>query len=355
MQILKFNKNYQFYDSFETVSQLPNIVLNLDCDMFGNHFLVEGNKFKLPEKIYSNDKEFIEHVTNVYQKGDKSMAVLLKGKKGLGKSFTSKVICEKLGLPIINITKVTNDNMFSFLNQIEQEHVIYIDEFEKLFPNNSKSKLDSNEEGEVNQEKFLSFLDGSNTTNSKRFFIITANNNVNEFLINRPSRIRYLRNYTNIHDSTIEEIVLDKLKNTEFKKDLIENLDKYELNVDSLIEIIEEINLCEKPYSYFKSFFNYTVSKCKYDLYVVQDGLIEEFLGSHYFVDSWVNEDLKETSGYEYVDDWYLTKFLREDHLGNCMFSGYHYSDQTDEKGNYIKVDKTFILKKDFSRIGLVY
>ena len=115
MQILKFNKNYQFYDSFEVVGSLPNTVINLDCDGFGNHFLVEGNKFKLPEKIYSNDKEFIDHVVSVFQKGTKSMAVLLKGKKGLGKSFTSKVICERLGLPVINITKVTNDNMFSFV------------------------------------------------------------------------------------------------------------------------------------------------------------------------------------------------------------------------------------------------
>lgn len=349
MQILKFNKNYQFYDSFEVVGSLPNTVINLDCDGFGNHFLVEGNRFKLPEKIYSNDKEFIDHVVSVFQKGTKSMAVLLKGKKGLGKSFTSKVICERLGLPVINITKVTNDNMFSFLNQIEQEHIIYIDEFEKLFPNQPKN----GEEVEVKQDKFLSFLDGSNTTNSKRFFIITANNDVNEFLINRPSRIRYLRNYTNIHTSTIEEIVEDKLKNSEFRKDLIENLDKDELNVDSLIEIIEEINLCEKPYSYFKDFFNYNVQRVKYDLYLLEDGLTEEFLGSRSFVDSWINESLKEQTNFEYVNDHYLTKFIKEDNVGHYIFSGYFESNDTDENGRYIRVDKHYILKKNHSRIHL--
>ena len=350
MQILKFNKNYQFYDSFEVVGSLPNTVINLDCDGFGNHFLVEGNKFKLPEKIYSNDKEFIDHVVSVFQKGTKSMAVLLKGKKGLGKSFTSKVICERLGLPVINITKVTNDDMFSFLNQIEQEHIIYIDEFEKLFPNQPKN----GEEVEVKQDKFLSFLDGSNTTNSKRFFIITANNDVNEFLINRPSRIRYLRNYNNIHISTIEEIVEDKLKNAEFRKDLIENLDKDELNVDSLIEIIEEINLCEKPYSYFKEFFNYSVQRCKFDLYSIVSGFGEKFIGSSTHVDSFIDH-IKESNRYEYVCDHYLTKFLKEDTSGNHIFSGYYDSDDVDDKGNNIRVDKTYILKKNFSRISLAY
>lgn len=79
MQILKFNKEYQFYNSFESVKCLPNTVLNLDCDAFGNHFLTEGEEFKLPSKIYSNDRDFIEHVTNVYKLSEKSVGVLLKG------------------------------------------------------------------------------------------------------------------------------------------------------------------------------------------------------------------------------------------------------------------------------------
>lgn len=346
MQILKFGAKYEFYNSFDVVKELPKTVLNLGCDGFGNHFLVESGKFKLPEKIYSNDKEFIEHVVSVFQKGDKSMSVLLKGKKGLGKSFTSKVICEKLNLPVINITKVTNGGMFAFLNKIEQDHIIYIDEFEKLFPD-KKGEIT-----EVSQDNFLSFLDGSNTSNSKRFFIITANNDVNQFLINRPSRIRYLRNYTNISDSTIEEIVSDKLSNKEFKKDLIDNLDKDELNVDSLIEIINEVNLSEKPYSVFKGFFNYTVEKSFYELYTIDEQSNRDLIGKYSYTDSQV-EALKLTNRFQFCSDHYLTKFMGETNRGEYMFSGYFESNETDGKGDYLKIPKMYLTSKVFNRLNL--
>lgn len=240
--------------------------------------------------------------------------------------------------------------MFDFLNKIEQEHIVYIDEFEKLFPTNPKNP----EDVIVKQDKFLSFLDGSTTTNTKRLFIITANSDVNEFLINRPSRIRYLRNYLSIHPSVVEEIVLDKLSNKEFKIDLIENLDIEELNVDSLIEIINEINIAQKPYSTFKDFFNYQVTRAKYDLYIINDGQVGNFVGFKFLTETHA-EGLKTDNVYlEFGDDDHtITKFLQEDNIGNLIFSGHCWVDGETKEDDNVKVSSQYLLKRNFSKLSI--
>ena len=273
--ILKFNKDYKFFDFFERVEYLPNKVLVVNLDPFGNPYLTEDDDFVVPTKVYSNDAEFITHVLNYWQKTDKPFGVLLEGKKGLGKSFTAKLICIKLGIPIIKITQQINHHVFTMLNKIKQEHVIFIDEFEKTF---DQVKNKQKEVQDVTQEDFLSFLDGSNTNNTKRLFMVTVNNSVNSFLLNRPTRIRYVRNYELLEDNIIEEVINDKLLDKQFLPDLIDNIEREELNLDCLIEIIHEINITGRPYSEFKDFFNYQIEKNNYEFYLIKEDKTLELL-----------------------------------------------------------------------------
>lgn len=261
--IAKNNKQYRLYESFENLDQFPNKCLDLKQNIFG-YYLEESNDLITPEKVYSNDTIFINHVVDSYKKGSNSVGVLLSGKKGLGKTFTAKIIAKKLDIMVIKITEnPKNMGFLDFLNKIKQDFVLLIDEFEKIFPNNNNSK----EEGTITQDKFLSFLDGLNSSSSKKMFIITSNSDVNEFFINRPSRIRYKRHYDKISIDVVKEIIEDLLTDKTHSADLLKNLELDALNIDIIIKIIEEINLLNKPYSEFKSFFNYYAGNSKYDIF----------------------------------------------------------------------------------------
>ncbi len=63
-----------------------------------------------------------------------NMGVLLNGVKGTGKSVTAKLICNELKnfLPIIIVDKAY-EGLPQFISKIQQEVIIFIDEFEKVF------------------------------------------------------------------------------------------------------------------------------------------------------------------------------------------------------------------------------
>ncbi len=251
MNIIKDNNIYFFRNATEILKTLPVGVYDFESGMMGP-FLVKVNDFVFPKKIYNNDTKFINHLLKTWKESSDSIGCLLTGGKGLGKSFTANYICKKLGIPVIKITKsISRDaGLISFLNDIHQPHIVYIDEFEKIFPK-------AVEEGDLGQEMFLSYLDGSNSSGIKRLFIITSNDDISSFFMNRPTRLRYVKEYTGLSQEVIKEIVDDRLKENKFLEDLIQNVDADCVNIDVLIKIIDEVNLHSTPYTEFKDFFNF--------------------------------------------------------------------------------------------------
>lgn len=252
MNIVKNGNSFTFINSAEIIQELPLGSYIIKESMFG-YYLEKTEETKLPEKVYHNDSMFIDHVLKTWELNDKSIGIALVGRKGLGKSFTAEIISKTVKIPIIKITEAVSPDIVNFLNGISQPHVVLIDEFEKLFAQTKE------EEGDKSQEMFLSYLDGSNNSDTKKLFIITSNDNINTFFVNRPSRLRYYKNYEVLDSKVIKEIIEDKLKNKEYLEDLISNVDAGSINIDVLIKIIDEINLHNKPYSSFKDFFNFKI------------------------------------------------------------------------------------------------
>lgn len=235
----------------------------------GYYFSKINDHFYLPppEKIYSNDDEFINHVLKtVNHEKINDINIILEGKKGLGKSFTGKILANKISstynCPIIVLDNNNKDvyNVLEFLNKLTSRFVLFIDEFEKIFPENVNYDGDKIEGETDYQSLFLSFLDGSSNIKNNKVVIATSNSRLSSFFYNRPSRFRYVRKYNNMSEELIEEIINKNLNNKEFAKDLLKNLYKT-CNIDVLEQIINEINLFDKPYSTFKSFFNHTNEK----------------------------------------------------------------------------------------------
>ena len=269
MNIIESNGNYQIYNSIEILDKLPKGVYAFDCNLRGP-FLAKLDNLVTPKKVYSNDKVFLRHLLHTWNNTDESLGILLTGKKGLGKSFTANLLCTMLpDLPVIKITREIGkgEGLIDFLNGIKQDHIIYIDEFEKIFTSEDKS-----DDARLNQKVFLSFLDGGNTTNIKKLFVITTNNDVNDLFINRPTRLRYIREYNSLHIDVIREVVEDKLINKAYLTDLLEHVDSDSINIDILIKVIDEINLHDVPYSTFKEFFNYKINDSFYNVFVTLPG-----------------------------------------------------------------------------------
>lgn len=196
--------------------------------------LEDYNPFVLPEKIYGGDKldEFTSRVLNTFSNIKGNLGVLLSGLKGTGKSVQLKHIAVNSQMPCIIIDVAFHGSqLISFLEKIPTSCVVIFDEFEKVY----RKRED--------QATILPLLDGLST--GHHMFLFTVNGGVCEFLLNRPSRVRYLKNYSSLDEATIREIVGDLLNGSDEKKaELVTFLTLFpEMNVDTVITIINEFNM----------------------------------------------------------------------------------------------------------------
>lgn len=236
--IYKIQDELRFGANIELLDKIPvgNWLLSQD-EHTKEFFLVQQPNFKLPTKIYGKEEDLAQRYIDTFTRIDRNVGVLLTGQKGNGKSLNAKIICNMSNLPVIIITQpFVGEKFQSFLGGMTQEVVVFIDEFEKVYP-----------EDDNKQEDFLPILDGVFQT--KKLFLFTSNSMaINKFLKSRPGRIRYLRKFEGLESSVIDEIISDRLKNSEHKKELKELLNILcNVSMDVLLHLIEEINFYDEP------------------------------------------------------------------------------------------------------------
>lgn len=272
MNILNNNGKYHFFNALTIEQTLRPTIYLFNFDGQGNCWLEDVESFKFPEKIYDVNADLRSYIKKSYEANQKNLGILLTGNKGQGKSLTAKLICTELEQPTIIINKriPSGINFVNFFNQIKQNYTLFVDEFEKLFDTKKNS---DNTEGYHTQESFLSFMDGVFTNEHKIVFLLTTNETVNEYFINRPSRIKFLQEYSELPEELFDLITDDKLKNSEFKEDLELNISLVNLNIDLLISIIDDINLFNKPFSTFKELYNYKFEQYKYEIHSMTNGV----------------------------------------------------------------------------------
>jgi len=304
MNILKDNGRYFFYNALDLSKKLEakNYVFNYDDK--GVCWLEDVEDFKFPEKIYNVDEKLRGFVKVSFENNKKNLGVLLTGNKGQGKSLTAKLLCKELGLPVILINKSIEFSVdfIGFLNNIKQDYILFVDEFEKLFMNPSGNTNDGKDFHD--QESFLTFMDGVLTNDTKILFLLTSNELVSEFFINRPSRIKFLQEYSELPEELFNMITNDKLVNPEFKADLEDNISLINLNIDLLISIIGDINLFDIPFSHFKDHYNYKFESYRYEISIIKDGHVEAF-------DKFLSLDKKIKSTHRYIAGYNVEELLK--------------------------------------------
>lgn len=247
---------FRLRDKTKQNKSLENAVYRLDIDPFGFYLEKMEEKFSFDHKIYGLEVRLIDRILKTYSATKGNLGILLNGVKGTGKTVTAKIACNKLDLPVILIPNAI-DGCNIFLNSIPQDVIIFIDEFEKVFDKNSGS-----------DDMMLTIMDGSLNSAHRRTFLLTTNNlYVNENLIQRPGRIRYLKTFGDLSPEIINEIVDDRLKHRKFKNDILKFVSNLEIiTVDIVNSIIDEVNIHEESPESFKDIFNVKKISGKYNI-----------------------------------------------------------------------------------------
>lgn len=257
MKNLKWMGNSSKVSKMSGTTSFDNIpagVWKLVITLTGAFLHKVTDKFEFGHKVYGLENEFIDYTIKSFEASEKNMGILLNGLKGCGKTVTAKVLANRTGLPVILVDESTIGNL-GYFEEIQQPLCFMFDEFEKIINHKDQSAI----------APLLSFVDGTATA-TKHMMLFTSNDTqISEFFIDRPGRIRYIKNYGSLSPQVVKEILDDRLQHKEFEADILEWVSFFKfLTIDILMSIVNEVNIHRVGPSVFKNFFNADNEKGKY-------------------------------------------------------------------------------------------
>lgn len=191
--------------------------------------------YKLYDEINNDTENYIINIWNSQPYKNKNLGVIFNGIQGSGKTISAKLLCNKLNIPVILVNKYT-EGFIEFIESLEFEAIVLIDEADKIFEMENSDLLLRLTEGKLNK--------------SRKMYILITNDKdkLNENLFSRPSRIRYVKEFSGIPLKFIkvylEENLLDKTKEKELESYITKNL-KW-ITIDILKELVLEFNITNK-------------------------------------------------------------------------------------------------------------
>ena len=241
--------NYIEGNLVETAQQLPLGVWGIGYRPMTNapYFHKIENYKTTHGKVYGNTNAIVQHIIEAYKlEAEKNLGALFSGEKGLGKSFTIRLLVEQLqkDYPVIIIDNY-NEMLPNILSNLSN-CVIVLDEFEKMFKDNNKV------EGQemTPQESLLSILDGTKSI-THNLYLLSVNNSykLNENLISRPGRIRYHFRFDNISKDVVRDYCIDNLCQERHKE--IESV--VDAIASAKVQSLDIVQALVKEMNWFKS------------------------------------------------------------------------------------------------------
>lgn len=370
---LKTINNFQRVEGdFGIINKVPVGVYNIGLSMQGWYLERFADEFVFDYKIYGLQNEFCDHVIKTFENTTGNLGVMLTGTKGTGKTVTAKVLANRFNLPIIIVKDMGDHNqgLIEYLNGFNFDCVLFLDEFEKNF-----SDKDST---------ILQIMDGVYNIGYRKIFLLTTNYlDVNENLIGRPSRIRYVKKFGNLDIKTVEEYLDDALLVPETREDIIDFIDSLSIStIDILKTIVNEVNIhgnLEKC----KDFFN--VNKLDYEYRCIRAYVDPDIFNSDkHTVDAFIKDVEKYKNRYNVVQPKFMnevpqyewTKEQKEEYAKFRKLNSYEFKElqycnvNSDRKFDHLKqggifygdkiilVDRkrnVIVTKDDYDRIWWFY
>ncbi len=191
--------------------------------------------FRFDFKIYDLDsEEIISKIiktwsSDLFKESNKNLGIIFNGLKGTGKTIAAKLLCNRIGLPVIVVSKPVG-GMLEFIQSLHFESAILIDEAEKTF--------------REEQEVLLKMIDGVYNDMRKLYILTTNKLSIDENLLGRPGRIRYIKEFSNLSARAVNDVIDDNLKDVSLKEEVLKVVDSLEIStIDILKAIIDECNI----------------------------------------------------------------------------------------------------------------
>lgn len=236
-----FYKRVDFYtvgpEPTEGLKVLPPGAYSVSHSEVLGWILTPKELAELPSKMYGNIHQQASRILTTFkdrQQRHRSTGVMLSGEKGSGKTLLSLMVIKELILtmPVLIIETPFAGPNFAELIAECSPCVVFFDEFEKIYDEDS-------------QEGLLSLLDGA--TKQECLFLATLNREyeINDALRNRPSRFFYHFKFDGLSREFVSGYAMDMLSNP--TKDMVVSLEVlhsmfYKMNFDMLQAIVEEMN-----------------------------------------------------------------------------------------------------------------
>lgn len=256
-----------------------------------------GDKFIFDYKVYGLQNRFVQHVLKTFRNTKGNLGILLNGVKGTGKSVTAKVLANEFNLPIVIVKSFGehNDALVEYLASFNFDCIFFMDEFEKTWSDKDSS--------------ILQIMDGVYNSKHRRIFLLTTNETyINENLLSRPSRLRYVKEFGNLEREIVEEYLNDNLNDKERIESIIDFVDTLQIStIDILKTIVEDINI--HGFDSFidnKDIFNVKTAEYHYSAFYTSFGSFDEVKSAGYddlsqFVKHIkIHENLKQPYPYSY-------------------------------------------------------
>ena len=286
------------------VDTIPKGIYNVGLSMTGWYLERTADEFVFNYKVYGLQSKFMQHVLTAFENTKGNFGILLNGTKGTGKSVTAKVLANKFNLPVIVVKSFGENNtqLIEFLASFNFDCVFFFDEFEKNFSDRDSS--------------ILQIMDGVYTSEYRRIFLLTTNEtNINDNLISRPSRLRYIHEFGNLEPEITREYLNDTLNDKSHIEDIIDFVDTLQIStIDILKSIVEEINIFGfDKFMEDKSFFNIKTAAYTYRtkrIYLRNDEELHNYSVDKFLADLKLYE--KKPNRFNYPNDEEFAKVYNE-------------------------------------------
>ena len=243
MKAISTGNDYVIYDdSLKVYDVLPpqsyKVVFSKQRGFFLEKYLEPDHK---EAKIYGDHNAKVDKVLRAFQRSPRSLGVILSGAKGIGKTLFAKLLglsAIRQNMPLLVIDRYI-PGIAAYLESIEQECMVFFDEFDKTFGGVKQG------DGMADpQTEMLALFDG--IAPGKKLFVVTCNQtrNLSNYLINRPGRFHYHFRFEYPSNQEIETYLKDKIDEKYWDQipDVLKFAVRIPLNYDCLRAIAFELS-----------------------------------------------------------------------------------------------------------------